>query len=342
MDGEVLGRVIAAEPRFSDLRMVMLTSMGVRGDARRLADLGFSGYLTKPVRPRELQGVLSLSLAGKAPDIEPPLVTRHQVLEQAHRFDGGDSRILLVEDNVTNQQVVQGMLERLGLSADVVSNGRAAIEALDRHAYDLVLMDCQMPVMDGFEATRQIRRQGHSDLPIIALTAHAMQGDREICLAAGMNDYLTKPLSTQALVAALKTWLPDTVMPEGVSVSPGADAPVRGKTPPVWNRQAMLERLDGDEQLAETIVGSFLSDVSDQLKHLDAMLRAGDVTGAERQAHTLAGAAAIVGGEEVETLSKAMEIALREHRLDNPHKALQDVKDACLRLKKALNDQAET
>ncbi|GAB6093872.1 hypothetical protein JCM14469_01240 [Desulfatiferula olefinivorans] len=339
LDGEALGRLISAEPGFSDLRMVMLTSMGVRGDVRRLAELGFSGYLTKPVRPRELQGVLSLSLSGAAYAMEPPLATRHQVLEQPPRFDGGAARILLAEDNLTNQQVVQGMLERLNLSADVAENGRAAVEALDRQAYDLVLMDCQMPVMDGFAATREIRRRGHARLPIIALTAHAMQGDREDCLAAGMNDYLSKPLSTRALVTVLNTWLPDRpAAGDGPEQVEAGAAGAAEQSLSVWNRRAMLDRLDGDETLAKTVVDSFLSDVFDQLDRLKALLDDGDAAGAERQAHTLAGAASIVGGDEVETLARAMEVALREGRPVHGETALRDLNDACRRLVQALGD----
>ena len=215
MDGEALGRAIQADQRLKEIRMVMLTSMGERGDAKQLADIGFAGYLTKPVRHRELRGVLSLTLGepgGPAPSPRP-IATRHAARETLPRFEGHKARILLVEDNIINQKVALSILGKLGLSsADAVANGQEALKSLESIPYDLVLMDCQMPVMDGYEATRQIRNpkskiQNH-DVPIIAMTANAMKGDREKCLEAGMNDYLPKPVVPHNLAEMLEKWLP--------------------------------------------------------------------------------------------------------------------------------------
>ena len=159
MDGETLGRIIQADNRMNDIRMVMLTSLGRRGDARRLEEIGFAGYATKPIRHQELKDVLSLALTNRdGAEPEPLLIaTRHTARETLNLFAGCKARILLAEDNITNQQVALGILKNLGLRADAVANGAEALNALKTLPYDLVLMDVQMPVMDGFEATKIIR-----------------------------------------------------------------------------------------------------------------------------------------------------------------------------------------
>ena len=322
MDGRELGRAIKADSRLAAIPLVMLTSLGTRGDARRFEESGFAGYLAKPVRHEELKDVLSLILAhGTA---EPgPIVTRHSARDLGGLFVGRHGRILLAEDNITNQQVALGILRKLGLRADAVADGAEAVKALAAIPYDLVLMDVQMPVMDGLEATRQIRDASspvlNHDIPVIAMTAHAMQGDREKCLQAGMNDYLSKPVSPQALAEQMRKWLPRET---GEEETPHA-APALKKTEelsdtevPVWNREEMLERLMDDEDLARTIVGGFLMDLPHQLLALATLLEAGNRQGAERQAHTIKGAAANIGGErlratalEIEKSSRAGDIA---------------------------------
>jgi PAS domain S-box-containing protein len=209
MDGAALARAIKADETLRDTSLVLMTSLGQRGDARKMAEIGFAAYLTKPLRRDEIVGCLSLVLAGAAAaEPAPPIVTRHAIRELRQ----GAVRILLAEDNITNQQVAVGLLKRLGLRADAVANGAEAITALEALAYDLVLMDVQMPEMDGLEATRQIRNPSSAvrnhEVPIIAMTANAMQSDREECLEAGMNDYVSKPVSPQALAEALDRWLP--------------------------------------------------------------------------------------------------------------------------------------
>jgi two-component system sensor histidine kinase/response regulator len=215
MDGETLGRAIKSDKYLADTRMVMQTSLGTRGDARHFEEIGFSAYMTKPIRHIELKGVLSLALAqrdGSEP-VQRPITTRHTAHETLNNlFAGRKLHILLAEDNITNQHVAIGILKKLGLRADAVANGAEAVRALETIPYDLVLMDVQMPEMDGMEATQHIRNpqsmvQNHQ-IPIIAMTANAMQGDRERCIEAGMNDYVPKPISPQVLAEALDKWLP--------------------------------------------------------------------------------------------------------------------------------------
>ena len=208
IDGSELGRRIKADPKLKSTLLVIVTSLGRRGDAALLEKIGFAGYLTKPVRQAQLFDCIACVLmraAGKLP--ETAIVTRHTAAEVAHR----SARILLAEDNVINQKIAQSLLAKLGRRADVVVNGREALRALELINYDIVLMDCQMPEMDGFQATGAIRDPKSQVLnhrvPIIALTANAVQGDREQCIAAGMDDYLSKPVKKDELAGILTKWL---------------------------------------------------------------------------------------------------------------------------------------
>jgi signal transduction histidine kinase/CheY-like chemotaxis protein len=208
MDGGDLGRRIKADPLLESTLMIMVTSLGRRGEAAVLEQIGFAGYLTKPVRQSQLYDCIVLVLGraeGNSP--ETGIVTRHTAAEVAQR----GVRILMAEDNVINQKVAQSILGKLGCKADVVANGLEAVRALELINYDLVLMDCQMPEMDGFEATAVIRDPDSKILnhkvPVIAMTANAMQGDRERCIEAGMDDYLSKPVKKAELSGILERWL---------------------------------------------------------------------------------------------------------------------------------------
>ncbi|OQW66378.1 MAG: hypothetical protein BVN29_07945 [Nitrospira sp. ST-bin5] len=212
MDGLALGRAIRDDANLDHTRLVLLTSLGRRGDAKVAHASGFSAYLTKPVRKKHLYDCLRLVM-GQAQATHadtpaaapaPPLITRHQVAEMhAH------VRLLVVDDNLVNQKVAVKMLEKLGYRVDVAGNGNEGLAALSRHAYTLVFMDCQMPELDGFETTRMIRahEQPGTHLPIIAMTANAMEGDREHCLSSGMDDFVSKPVKSQDLHRVLTQWL---------------------------------------------------------------------------------------------------------------------------------------
>jgi CheY-like chemotaxis protein/HPt (histidine-containing phosphotransfer) domain-containing protein len=314
MDGEALGRVIQADPRLSGVRLVMLTSLGMPGEVHRLTELGFAASAAKPIRHLELFTLLSTVMGDNSALAVPPVDPRHPAREPRPPFAGSQARILLAEDNITNQQVALGILRKLGLRADAVASGREALQALATLPYDLVLMDVQMPEMDGLEATRQIRnpQSGVPDhqIPVIAMTAHAMQGDRERCLEAGMNDYVTKPVSPLALTEALARWLPRRGGPdeaEGGSATPLA--PSQPALPLVFDRAALLDRLLGYEDLVQTVLAGFLDDLPRQLEAIQGYLNAGDAMGVQRQAHTIKGAAANVGGEALAALAFELEKA---------------------------------
>jgi CheY-like chemotaxis protein len=222
MDGLELARRIKSDPAIRATRLVLLTSVGRRGDAKAAQGVGIDAYLTKPIRQSLLYQCLTLVLGG-VPNTDAltaqtatQIITRHSVSEAHAR---SRPRILVVEDNPVNQKVAANMIEKLGYRVNVAANGREAVDSLSRIPYDLVFMDCQMPEMDGFEATRVIRNQEENlrqtrerppHLPIIAMTANAMQEDRDRCQAAGMDDFLSKPITSNSLAAVLNHWLPHT------------------------------------------------------------------------------------------------------------------------------------
>jgi Amt family ammonium transporter len=210
MDGETLGGEIKNDRRFKNIRLVMMTSVGQRGDATRLVQVGFSAILIKPVKMSKLHDCLSI-LSGTIHQRSTP--SGLEVAKAKHGFaekQRHDASILIVEDNFLNQKVATNFLGILGYDFDVVSNGQQAVTALSRKPYSMVLMDCQLPEMDGFEATGEIRNPAsrvlNHQIPIIAMTANAMRGDREACIQAGMDDYLAKPFQPQELKDILEKW----------------------------------------------------------------------------------------------------------------------------------------
>jgi signal transduction histidine kinase/CheY-like chemotaxis protein len=218
MDGESLGRMIKDDPALRETLLVMLTSRGQRGDAKRVSEVGFSAYLVKPVSPSQLLDALSTVLGTYKEGISTTLITRHTLAESQtakavpvpKQEKPIHARILVVEDNVVNQRMAVKMLEKMGCRVDVAANGLEAVAMVERLKYDLVFMDCQMPEMDGYEATAEIRRREEASQHtlIIAMTAHTMQGDREKCLKAGMDDYIAKPVKKESLLKLLEKWMP--------------------------------------------------------------------------------------------------------------------------------------
>jgi len=351
MSGKAFGQIVREDGNLAETRLVMLTSLGTRGDVKHLAEIGFAGYLTKPVHHQELRGVLELTLGGPRP---ATLATRHAAREALPFFHNHLARILLAEDNITNQQVALGILKKMGLAADAVANGIEALEALKTLPYDLVLMDVQMPEMDGLEATRRIRAwesapgTGQEDrraLPIIAMTAHAMEGDRERCLEAGMNDYISKPVIPLALAEALQKWLPasgsdnrgkKTELIEKVEKGTKPDGQLPTPGSPIWDKAGMLERLYNDEELAGRVLLDFLEDIPRQLETIKTCLTADDVASAERIAHTIKGAAAAVGGLKLKDLAFEMEKAGKTGDLRSLKKLMDELVAAFQELKKTI------
>jgi PAS domain S-box-containing protein len=397
MNGEELGRLIKVDPECKDTVLIMMTSLGQRGDARRLEALGFAAYLTKPIRQGQLHDCLALALGRKIAEKSAPdnhLITRHTVAEARLR----GARILLTEDNITNQQVAVALLKKLGCRADVAANGKEALEALRTIPYDLVLMDCHMPEMDGYEATRRIR-DPHSSvrdhtIPVIAMTARVMTGDREECLEAGMNDHLAKPVDPKALAEMLDKWLGDEtrnwkletgggdetrnwkletrggvtgeagetrnwkleteertgIVGQGVgSEGAATDSDLEGThsefrvssfefqvSNPVFDKAALMGRVMGDEELLKVVILAFLEDLPKQFEALKAFLEAGDAPGAERQAHTIKGAAGSIGGEALREAASEIEKAGRAGNLQAVSALMPELEQQRTRLEEKL------
>jgi PAS domain S-box-containing protein len=326
MDGEMLGCEIKADAALRDTALVMMTSGGVRGDASRVAQVGFAAYLVKPVRQSQLYDCLAGVLGGSdqcegSPTPSCRLITRHTLAERARRR----ARILLAEDNQVNQKVAVKTLEKLGFAADVVGNGREAVAALRSAEYDLVLMDVQMPEMDGIEATQMIRRPGSGVVdpktPIVALTAHAMTGDRQKCLDAGMDDYLAKPIKSAELLVVLERWLsphPDAPEmdpprrggPDALDVALPPDTQSTGPgtgSEPVFDETVLLDLLDGDREAAAEIAVDFLADAYEHVNALRGAMEVGDRREIARRAHTLKGASASVGATALRSSAARLE-----------------------------------
>lgn len=209
MDGKQLALLIKADKRLADTRIIMLTSGGVRGDGALMKDIGIDAYFNKPIKQSDLYNaiisVLGVSWEEEGKGAEKTVITCHTLKEYKKQA----TRILVAEDNTINLKVAIHQLKKLGYSADTAKNGKQAVKAVESAPYDLILMDVQMPEMDGYEATRAIRAMtdARKDIPIIAMTANAMKGDRERCLAAGMNDYISKPVKPENLIKTITAWI---------------------------------------------------------------------------------------------------------------------------------------
>jgi len=262
-------------------------------------------------------------------------------------FAGRPYRILLADDNITNQQVALAMLTKMGLRADAVADGAEALQALDDIPYSLVLMDVRMPNMDGLEATRRIRSEeyrtpdraslteGHR-LPVIAMTASAMQGDREKCLEAGMNDYITKPVTPQALADVLQKWLPKSGTRRDGNANGRSNLPAAVESASIFDVTGLLGRLMGDKQLAVRILDSFLEDMPRQLLSLSKFVEAGSAQDIENQAHRIKGASASVGGTGMQAVALEMEMAGRSGTLAGVKERMADLSAQYIHLKEAI------
>ena len=295
--------------------VMMLTANGQRGDAARCRELGIRAYMTKPVRPSELFNGIVSSLAPSAPANIGRLVTRHSLRERQ-----AGAAILLVEDNEVNRVLATTILARLGHQATVAEDGAEAVELCTRARFDLVLMDMQMPGMDGLQATVCIRALDSPmrRVPVIALTANALQGDRERCLAAGMDDYLTKPFNAEQLAAMIDQWLPGRA--SGWAATAAAAIEPADGVGDVLDTGALeqLRKAGGDDGAAfvERIIGVFLAEAGRQLAAMRSGLAAADAKALQRAAHTLKSSSAAVGAVALSQLCRSVEFGAAAGTLD--------------------------
>jgi CheY-like chemotaxis protein/HPt (histidine-containing phosphotransfer) domain-containing protein len=321
MDGLELARTIQADVTIAAVRLVMLTSMGLHAESHNIRLAGIVGSLSKPVRQSQLYNCL---IAALEVPVQAPLVVGPQRPEPGEVVMSLPGHVLLAEDHLVNQAVALNMLESLGCRVDTVANGREAVEALVRTPYDVIFMDCQMPEMDGFAATRAIRQHetaaARKHTPIIALTAHALASDREQCLAVGMDDYLSKPFTQEQLHAILRRWLPQHSGPRVISeppASPGASADgvasVSAVSPSVPLDARALDRLralqrPGKPDVLEQVVQLYLSSAPKLLDTLREAVSRGDSSAMRRAAHGFKSCCGNVGALTLAAYCKEVEV----------------------------------
>lgn len=359
MDGMELAQAIKDDPAIPPVHLILLSSVIHDYDTERLQEVGFQGHLIKPVRQSQLFDCIANCMGAAPRRPAHPLVESPSGLST----DGAAPlrrRILVVEDNAVNQEVTKEMLLMMGCRVEMANHGGDAVEAVGAQAYDLVLMDCQMPVMDGFEATAVIRRGEDRDrlkirLPIIALTADAVEGDRERCLAAGMDDYLAKPFTQAELRSMLEKWLrPKTAVetpPHAGGKSSGdGETPVEavpsGQSPPAQppidystlRSIAALQR-PGTPSLVAKVITLYFQSSATLLEKLNAAVTQTDAEATRQAAHTLKSSSANVGAKKLASLSKELEDAGRHQTMENAGPLLREIRTEYDRVVAALEEQ---
>jgi PAS domain S-box-containing protein len=304
LDGFDVAEQVSRRPELAGSTIMMLSSSGLEGDVSRCKALGIAAYLTKPIKASDLLEAIcrTIDRTPAAAAALQPVHTKSARPSAPARL----ARILVAEDNIVNQRVALGLLSRRGHIVTVVNNGREALDILASHTFDLVLMDVQMPEMGGFEATAAIRareRETGGHLRIVAMTAHAMNGDRERCVAAGMDGYVSKPLDPRMLFAVVEDETP--------AVPAAAASPS-----PTFDRTAALGRLDGDEALLSDVIGVFLDDCPARLKAIKAAVDAREPETIRIEAHGLKGAAGNLSATSLFDAAEILERVGAESRLE--------------------------
>jgi two-component system, sensor histidine kinase and response regulator len=330
MDGFELAERINNAPGFPTSTIIMLTSAGERGDASRCMKLGIAAYLLKPIKLSELFFTICKVLQKTEPEADrKSLITRHSIRESKHRL-----RILLAEDNLVNQKLAVKVLERMGHSVSVAANGKRAIEALENGEFDLVLMDVQMPEMDGLEATRLIREREKttgSHVPIMAMTAYAMKEDEARCLEAGMDGYVSKPIDAQGLFETIENLF---------EAAGGRDnpQPTYNRGGKILDRRAILDRVGGDTELLKEIASLFLEDCPKLLSEIRQAFQQGEQESLEKAAHSLKGSVSNFGAEAAVQAALRVENIGRQRDLAEAPQAIMRLEIEIARVIKELVD----
>ncbi|WP_175530323.1 response regulator [Desulfobacula phenolica] len=342
---EALGKKIKQDDQLKNTRLILLSSIGKKGDARRFEDIGFSAFLSKPVEKSLLQdcikAVLSRSYNGNAGNL--PIITRYSILESKKYV----RKILIVEDMETNLLTAKALIGKLGYQTDVAKNGLEAVNKHKHNLYDMILMDCQMPVMDGFEATRQIRENEKilkmDHIPIVAMTGNAFEKDRQKCFEAGMDDFISKPVEPDILSQKVSSNLTDRLQflkkecPEKSDDEFGQDnefdqidEPIQNDEPGqidimpetvqsdllsktdmkmdmCFNKDKLFERFGGDEEIIEVVLDSFLQEAPELIDAIDYAIDKNDAEGVRLNSHALKGSAANVNADLLRNAALDME-----------------------------------
>ena len=323
MDAGMVRQAIASE--FPDLALVLLTVAGRREDAAQIAGSGFAAYLAGPMPHSQFLDALPRAWSAHSRGEKAAVITQHTVAgtgrDGDRTTDAGEgtirARVLLVEDNPVNRDVGIDILTHFGCTVDVACDGEEALALYEPGSHDLILMDCQMPKLDGYATTREIRTRERDEehVPIIAMTAHALEGDEERCLAAGMDDYLAKPVTPDAVLSKLRKWSDDDVSPapeRGDEQQASAKAAGRDGDLPVLDIDGALALAGGRTDLLELVTGTFLRTVPPQAPQLQQAVLDGDYEETARLAHAIKSSSAIVGGTKVNDIAARLEMAARD------------------------------
>ena len=321
INGVVLARLIKCDKALSDARIIVLTSMANRIDPGTMRVVGIDACLTKPVKQSALFDVIADTLRGSVPELAPLPASAPRAPAAALR---PNVRVLVAEDNAVNQKVAVRQLQKLGYQADTAGNGIEAVESVMRGRYDLVLMDCQMPEMDGFDATREIRRlERDRRTPIVALTANALEGDRERCIAVGMDDYLSKPVIESELSAMLARWIPEA-----------ATTAIDVLDVPTLDR--LRELAGGSNEVIEEIAVLYVRDAPSRLAAIDAAIAGRDAKALAMAAHAFKSSSGNIGALRMQELCGALELLGISGAMEGAEVLARDLHDEYERVKEAL------
>jgi CheY-like chemotaxis protein/HPt (histidine-containing phosphotransfer) domain-containing protein len=362
MDGFTLAQSIKADPAIASTRLVVLTSMGQALSAQELRNAGIAAYLVKPVKQSHLFDCLTNAIGQTATETFLVYPTSSQPVSTSPAPQRERPRILLAEDNIINQKVALGQLRKLGYAADTVANGLDVLAALQRLSYDIILMDCHMPKMDGYEATQAIRKKegslDQSRLPkspvhIIAITANAMQGDAEKCFAAGMNDYLSKPIGLLDLRVALERWQPpvqvdrfspfgnDRVSDAEVAARGISSAPIEREETPV-DIECLTEATGNDPEQLRQLIELYLRNSRELMKDLEAAIQTGTSREIETLAHKYVGASASCGMTAIVGSLRELEQMGRANELSGAAKSYACAMEQLDRIRQFLTDHLQS
>lgn len=328
MDGVELGDALRSDPSTSEMELFLLSSSGQSLSAAQARSHGFAATLTKPVRPSELFDCLLTNINADVALAMPSPVADLAPTSEALGM------ILLVEDNKMNQLVASKVLEKLGYRFDIANHGGEAVRAIEARSYDAVLMDCQMPEMDGYEATAAIRRieGARRHTPVIAMTAAAMEGDRRTCLDAGMDDYITKPIRLEMVEGVLARWVPATGRPAEV-----ASHEDESGEPLDPSQIELLRSLDdGDGALLAEIISQYLAQTEEGRGQLERVVQQGDHDAVERTAHALRGASANIGASGLAAVCETMELRAKADQLEGARELVEQFDAEFARVSDAL------
>ncbi|GEM_PF-988475 len=335
---ENLSREISNIPLQKNPVKVLVLQQGIKFDLSRALQKGFDGFILKPIKFDRFNELLEKGRDFWRKDY---LEIERSLPEKEIPPENSKLKILLAEDNITNQQVAVGIVKKLGYEIEVVENGREAVKAIAANKFDLVLMDCQMPEMDGFEATALIRKElpGGENIPIIALTAHALKGYREKCLNCGMNDYLAKPFSANDLKKILQKWIGFTASPEN-ETSESSTSPAHEKSA-VFDRQSLFDRVMEDEKMMKNLLESFIVDAENLLENLHNAAEKKEFELIKNLAHKLKGASANISAIELSRNSAQLEQEIRNGNLQNVYEMVENIVESYRKFCKVVSQEKE-